>query len=345
MANFSVTYYPYHLQFKKPAGTSRGYLLQKTSWFLKIIDLDSGIIGLGECPVLPGLSPDEKPGFEEVLRESCKKMEREAPEEVFSGLMEWPAINFGLQTAWLDLQNGGKGIIYDNFFSRGEDGIPINGLVWMADLEKMWKEVQQKIEAGFDCIKFKVGALDFESELDLLQRIRTSYEQNITIRLDANGAFAPDEAMQKLEKLSKFNIHSIEQPIKVRQWDIMADLCKKSPIPIALDEELIGLTSHEDQIRLLECVKPQYLILKPSLLGGFFATEAWVRLAEQYNAGWWATSALESNIGLNAIAQWVGNSGNKLHQGLGTGALFVNNTPSDLTIKNGKLFKAISPTA
>lgn len=333
---YNCSFEKYILHFRKPAGTSRGFLTEKPAYFIHIKDSETGTEGIGECPILPGLSIDERPDFEEKLDEVCEYLNQGQQLNIPAGLQEWPAIIFGLETAILDVQHGGKRLLFDNAFSRGGKGIPINGLVWMDNIEGMWQQVQEKIAANFPCVKLKIGALNFESELELLERIRKRFP-NTEIRLDANGAFKPEEALVKLQQLSEYRIHSIEQPVKPKQYKLMAQLCKESPIPIALDEELIGVIHSDEKISLLETIKPQYIILKPSLIGGFASADEWIALAEERNIGWWATSALESNIGLNAIAQWTGNKDTSLSQGLGTGSLFTNNIPMPLEIKNGKL--------
>ncbi len=330
-----VRYINYNLNFKFPAGTSRGVLHSKYSAFL-ILE-ENGITGIGECSTIPGLSIDPEKGYEQKLREICDALNyNKHPENVDLSL--FPSIAFGLETALLDLKTGGKRQLFDTEFSKGTAGILINGLVWMGDKAFMQKQIREKIAAGYRCIKLKVGALDFETELEIIAGIREQFSENeIEIRLDANGGFSPADALLKLEKLSKFKIHSIEQPIKQGQFDKMAELCQKSPIPIVLDEETIGIKT-SDKEALIEKIKPAYIILKPSLLGGFKASEEWIQLAEKHNVKWWITSALESNIGLNAIAQWTSTLGSDLPQGLGTGQLYHNNIPSPLEIRNAMLF-------
>lgn len=328
-------YINYNLNFKFPAGTSRGVLHSKYSAFLILEEND--ITGIGECSTIPGLSIDPENGYEQKLTEFCEALNcNEHPENVDLSL--FPSIAFGLETALLDLKTGGKRLLFDTEFSKGKAGIPINGLVWMGDKAFMQKQISEKIAAGYRCIKLKVGALDFETELEIIAGIREQFSENeIEIRLDANGGFSADDALLKLEKLAKLQIHSIEQPIKQGQFDKMAEICQKSPIPIVLDEELIGIKSTEKE-SLIEKIKPAYIILKPSLLGGFKASEEWIQLAERHNVKWWITSALESNIGLNAIAQWTSTLGSELPQGLGTGQLYHNNIPSPLEIRNALLF-------
>jgi o-succinylbenzoate synthase len=330
-----VRYINYNLDFKFPAGTSRGVLYSKYSAFL-ILE-ENGVTGIGECSTIPGLSIDPENEYEQKLIELCEAInQKRQPESV--DLSTFPSIAFGLETALLDLKTGGKKQFFNTGFSKGEAGIPINGLVWLGDKAFMQKQIREKIAAGYRCIKLKVGALDFETELEIIADIRAEFpESEIEIRLDANGGFSADDALLKLEKLAKFQIHSIEQPIKQGQLDKMAEICQKSPIPIVLDEELIGIKS-TDKEALIDKIKPAYIILKPSLLGGFKASEEWIQLAEKHNVKWWITSALESNIGLNAIAQWTSTLGSDLPQGLGTGQLYHNNIPSPLEIRNAMLF-------
>ena len=328
-------YINYNLNFKFPAGTSRGVLHSKYSAFL-ILE-ENGITGIGECSTIPGLSIDPEKGYEQKLREICDALNYNKHSDNVD-LSLFPSIAFGLETALLDLKTGGKRQLFDTDFSKGAAGIHINGLVWMGDKAFMQKQIREKIADGYRCIKLKVGALDFETELEIIADIRAQFsESEIEIRLDANGGFSADDALLKLDKLAKFHIHSIEQPIKQGQLDKMAEICQKSPIPIVLDEELIGIKSTEKE-SLIEKIKPAYIILKPSLLGGFKASEEWIQHAEKHNVKWWITSALESNIGLNAIAQWTSSLGSELPQGLGTGQLYHNNIPSPLEIRNSMLY-------
>lgn len=342
MYGFAATCKKHILKFKKPAGTSRGYLYEKPCYFLYVKDNEDNSIGVGECSYIPNLSIDDRPDYEEKLKEVCDLINsKNSPSPLSLDLKEFPSIKFGLETAFLDLQNGGTGILFNTDFTDNKCGIPINGLIWMGSFDEMWEQVISKIESGYKVIKLKIGALDFDNELRLLDKIREHYP-GIELRLDANGAFSKEEAAAKLEILSRYDIHSIEQPIKQGQWEAMAELCLKSPVPIALDEELIGINSMDDKIRILDSICPQYIILKPSLIGGFKAAEEWIKLAEERHIGWWATSALESNLGLGVIAQWVASileiNDNILPQGLGTGGLYENNIESTLNIKEGKLF-------
>jgi len=330
-----VRYINYNLQFKFPAGTSRGVLLQKPSSFLLIEE--DGFTGIGECSTIPDLSIDPQDTYSQKLDEVCRIL-NDGCDPNSLDLSAYPSIAFGLETALLDLAAKGSKQLFPSLFTEGKAGIPINGLVWMGDKAFMQKQIREKIDAGYHCIKLKVGAIDFDTEMKIIEGIRSQFStSDIEIRLDANGGFSPKEALEKLNKLSNFNIHSIEQPIRQKQWETMAELCQKSPIPIVLDEELIGVNSSEKE-RLLATIHPVYIILKPSLLGGFRESEEWILLAEKHSIKWWITSALESNIGLNAIAQWTFTLNSPLPQGLGTGQLYHNNIPSPLEIENAKLY-------
>lgn len=330
--NFQVrmraAYCPYRLEFVSPATTSREVMHDKITYFIKIWD-DSNrdIYGIGECALFKGLSADDKPDYESVLAECCRNIEN-LDESV---LRNYSSIKFGIETAIFDFSNGGNRVIYPSQWTSGKSEIQINGLVWMGSFDEMFARIEEKLQKGFKCIKLKVGGIDFVKELELIKYLRNAFPANILeLRLDANGAFNPSEAVSKLEQLSEFAIHSIEQPIKQGSWNQMAQLCETSPIPIALDEELIGLTSADEKSLMLETVKPQYIILKPALCGGFSGANEWIKLADKYAIKWWATSALESNIGLNAIAQWVASLSTDLPQGLGTGQLYLNNITSPI---------------
>lgn len=336
------------LNFKFNAGTSRGILREKNTWFIKVWSNDESVFGVGEAGPLVKLSVDDVPGFEEELGRVCKSIDdKKVPQsehdlyELIDSVVkpEFPAIYFGLETALLDLINGGKRMIFDNAFSQGEKGMPINGLIWMGHLEDMLLQLSDKVEQGFDCIKIKISSLNFERECDVLQYVRSKYyKHNLILRVDANGAFAPNEALDKLNELVRFNIHSIEQPIKPGQIELMAELCAQSPVPIALDEELIGVVGKQNKRELLEKIKPQYIILKPTLVGGMRSSREWIEIAESLNIGWWMTSALESNVGLNAISQFTAQYPTEMHQGLGTGQLYHNNVPSPLEISQGEIY-------
>ena len=325
----------YTLNFKQASGTSRGVYTTRDSWF---IFLDDGTnTGIGECAPLPDLSIESPKRMSARLLQVCEQIGYfiSSPEE----LNAWPSIKFGLETALLDLKNGGKQELFPSAFTRGEQGIPINGLIWMGTPEFMKQQIRAKLDAGFRCIKMKIGALDFETELELLKSIRKEFSPGeITLRVDANCAYSYQAALENLKRLSDLQVHSIEQPIQTGRWNEMAELCSKSPVPIGLDEELIGISSSKEMQKLLETIRPAYLILKPSLHGGFSGCEKWIGQAEKYGSGWWITSALESNIGLNAIAQWTFSLNVKNEQGLGTGQLFTNNFDSPLEISGDQLW-------
>lgn len=336
---FELTFEPHTLIFKQPSGTSRGILTEKKLWLFTLKNSESDCFGVGECSIIPGLSPDFSSieQYENKLKEVClnPKYFLETP----NLLNDFPSILFGLESAYLDWLNGGKQVYFDTDFNSGKVKIAINGLIWMGDKSFMEKQIEEKLAQGFRCLKMKVGAIDFESELDLLKSIRNRFSSDeLELRVDANGAFQIDEALNKLERLSQFELHSIEQPIKAGNWNEMADLCRNTPIPIALDEELIGINNVEEKKRLLETIKPQYIILKPSLHGGFSGSNEWISLAEKANIPWWMTSALESNIGLKAIAQFASTFKNDLPQGLGTGSLYTTNFESNLCVENGFIF-------
>ena len=331
------------LHFKQPAGTSRGVYTERKSWFVEISDGDT--VGLGECAPLPDLSCDARADYGEVLRRFCDEVERtgEIPNEA---MRDYPSMLFGLETAMLEVRGKrleGRGVLFDTAFSRGEVGIPINGLVWMGNHEEMLQRMEQKLEQGFRCVKLKIGAIDFEQELDLIKRIRDRFSfHEVELRLDANGAFPYEEALYKLELLSQYNIHSIEQPIRQGQWAYMAELCRESPLPIALDEELIGVNDPEMKSHMLNVIKPAYIVLKPSLHGGMAGCREWIEVARQHDVGSWITSALESNVGLNAIAQFcssVYGDNITMPQGLGTGQLFTDNIPMPLEIRDHQLWR------
>ncbi len=334
----TASYKKHTLYFRNPAGTSRGILQSKTSYFILIsASGQPGITGVGECSIIPGLSPDDRPGLEEKLRDVCTDIENISKIRK-DYLSSWPAINAAVEMAIQDLETGGKRILFASTFTGGVRTIPIHGLIWMGKPESMLHQIDEKLNSGFRVIKMKIGALPFDEEISVIRYIRKHFkEADIEIRLDANGAFSPAEANVKLERLSEFNIHSIEQPFRPGQPETMAELCLSSPIPVALDEELTGISGVENINRLLDLIRPQYLVIKPSLLGGFESAESWIQAASKRGIGWWANSALESNIGLNALAQWVAASDNPIVQGLGTGSLYTNNIPSPLTGINGEL--------
>lgn len=330
-----ATYQKFIINFKRPSGTSRGVMNEKETWF--IVLEDNGKKGIGECGILRGLSADDRPDYEEKLQWVCANIHL-GKEQLWEALLEFPSIQFGVETAFQSLASENPFLLFPSDFTTGQKNIDINGLVWMGDEAFMKQQIEEKLAQGFHCIKLKIGAIDFQKELDLLHYIRQNFdEKTIEIRVDANGAFTDNEALNKLNQLSGYKLHSIEQPIAKNHTDSMAELCKSTPIPIALDEELIGVFSFEDKEQLLQKIQPQYIILKPSFIGGFRGTKEWILLAEKYQINWWITSALESNIGLNAIAQWTFLQQNSMPQGLGTGGLYTNNFDCPLEVKNGQL--------
>lgn len=330
-----AAYEKYTLRFKNPATTSRNTMTEKETYFIKIWDEENPRkFGVGEAAIFRGLSADDTPGYEEKLREVCTKIDKIDKTD----LSRWSSIRFGVETALADYYGGGTRMLYDTPFSRGESGIRINGLIWMGNKEEMKNRIAEKLAAGVKCMKLKIGGIDFESELTLISEIRKNFSPlDLELRLDANGAFKPEEALKKLATLSRYSIHSIEQPIAAGQWRQMARICAESPIPVALDEELIGVEETACKKALLDTISPQYIILKPTLCGGFSGADEWIKLSEERKTGWWATSALESDIGLNAIAQWVTSHPVKMPQGLGTGMLYTNNIPSPLRCKGDML--------
>ena len=328
-------YKKYELNFKSPVKTSRGEYQTRPVWFIFLNE--NGKTGIGECAPLAGLSAETPEQVEKILDEICNNPELfiENPEL----MKDISSVRFALETALLDLKNGGKQQLFPSAYSRGEKGIPINGLIWMGEEKFMQQQIQEKLDAGFHCIKLKIGGIDFEKEIELLKNIRQNFgAEKIILRVDANGALKPKEAIKKLQQLAQLQIHSIEQPIATGQWTEMANLCKESPVPVALDEELIGIHKISEKEKLLDTIQPQFLVLKPSLHGGFSGCDEWINLAEQRKIGWWITSYLESNIGLNAIAPWTFHKNAQGFQGLGTGGLFTNNFDSPLEIRGEQLW-------
>ncbi len=373
------------LHFKQPAGTSRGVYTTRRIWLITATDEAGRVTGVGECAPLPQLSCDDIPNYAEVLRRFCDEVERTGVIP-YEALRPYPSMLFGLEslvptpnqpsvangvfaplggaaatsvaalktpvargegsldtlspakTNQAPLPSGGVG---GGFF------IPINGLVWMGTFEEMHQRIEEKLAAGFHCVKLKIGAIDWDREIALIRFIRERYSrEQIELRVDANGGFSVDEAMSRLEELAKYDIHSIEQPIRQHQWSEMASLCQHSPLPIALDEELIGVNDPEEKVRLLDTIRPQYIILKPSLHGGMRGSEEWIRLARERGIGSWITSALESNIGLYAIARFTMKMYGPditMPQGLGTGQLFTDNIELpdvEMRIEQGRLVVA-----
>ena len=325
------------LHFKQPAGTSRGVYTTRKSWLVHLSDGERE--GVGECAPLPDLSCDARLDYVDVLNKVCEDF-CQTGEINYERWRDYPSMLFGLETAWLNMTNGDR--LFDTAFARGEVGIPINGLVWMGSYEEMLQRMEEKLEKGFRCVKLKIGAIDFNQELDLIKRIRERFSfHEVELRLDANGAFKFEEALYKLELLSQYAIHSIEQPIKAGQWAYMAELCRESPLPIALDEELIGVNDPQTKRHMLNIIKPRYIILKPSLHGGMQGCREWIETARDMGIGSWITSALESNIGLNAIAQFASDvygDNIRMPQGLGTGLLFTDNILMGLEIRGDRLF-------
>ena len=326
------------LHFKQPAGTSRGVYTERKIWLVRVTDGDA--VGIGECSPLPKLSCDDLPNYEQVLRRFCDDVERTG--EIDSeALRDYPSMLFGLETALLDMESkkaGGGGMLFDTAFSRGEVGIPINGLVWMGTFDEMSQRIEQKLQQGFHCVKLKIGAIDFDAEMSLLKQIRSRFSyHDVELRVDANGAFRyEDDALYKLELLSQYALHSIEQPIPAGQWSFMSELCRESPLPIALDEELIGINDPDQKRQMLNIIRPRYIVLKPSLHGGMAGCREWVDIARDMGIGSWITSALESNVGLSAIAQFCASVyGDRITmpQGLGTGLLFTDNIEMPLEIR------------
>lgn len=336
-----ISYIDRLLRFKQPAETSRGVYTTHRSYYVRIEQ--DGVVGIGECSVLPDLSCDAMPQdrYERTLDRVCAFVERTGgiPYEMLRG---YPSILFGLETAFAQIDARGSLAFFDTPFARGEEGIIINGLIWMGTFDEMFARLEEKLEAGFRCVKLKIGAIDWEREIALIRHIRARYDSGtIELRVDANGGFTPENALNRLEELAQYDIHSIEQPIRQHQWREMAWLCGKSPVPIALDEELIGVNQLNMKSNLLDTINPDYIVLKPSLHGGMAGCREWIKMAKERNIGSWITSALESNVGLNAVAQFcaeVYGSELLLPQGLGTGMLYTNNTKTPLRIKGDKLW-------
>ena len=330
-------YIKHTLQFKQASGTSRGVLKTKDSWFLILCDTDNpNTQGIGECSIIEGLSPDNLEEYESKLQFVCENINQK--EQLLVELSKFPSIQFGLETALLDIQVNGSKNLFRSHFVRSNSPIKINGLIWMGNKDFMLEQIKTKIELGFSCLKLKIGAIDFEEELNILKSIRAEYSHDVLeLRVDANGAFEPEKALDKLNTLSEFDLHSIEQPIKQGQLKEMAKLCELSPLAIALDEELIGVSTLADKQWLLEKIQPHYIILKPSLIGGIKGSNEWIEAAGELSIPWWVTSALESNIGLNAISQYTATFNNPLPQGLGTGQLYTNNIDCPLTLNGDQL--------
>jgi len=329
---------PYQLQFKRPAGTSRGVLKTKQTYF--VIIEHNGKRGIGECGLFKGLSCDDRPNYERVLENTCQRvMDLTLNEDnLHEELRDWPSIRFGFEMAFKDLHSNGVIQYFDTAFYRGEEGIETNGLIWMGSQDFMRTQLEKKVSQGFRCIKFKIGALDWDKEHTMLSDVRKLYPSNVMeIRVDANGAFTAENVRSRLKELAALEIHSIEQPVKPSEIELLSELCAEKILPIALDESLIGINTTWEKRSLLEKIKPQYIILKPTLIGGWRASDEWIEMANSLEIGWWATSALESNIGLSAIAQWTSTKDITMPQGLGTGGLFINNIEGPVTLKDTQL--------
>ncbi|MDN5627522.1 MAG: o-succinylbenzoate synthase [Weeksellaceae bacterium] len=330
----TATFNQYILNFKRPSGTSRGILKTKETYFIEIVEDDKK--GIGECSLFRGLSFDDDDDYESALEWACRNINLKV-EDLREELVNHPSIIFGIEQALLNLQYQGE-LYFPSDFTKGQDSIKINGLIWMGDAGYMQQQIEEKLKLGFSCIKLKIG-VNWESEKEVIRSLRNQFPKDkIELRVDANGAFSPEKAKTVLEELATLDIHSIEQPIQAGNWEAMAALCKETPTPIALDEELIGILNSESKQDLLTTIKPQYIILKPSLIGGFSGSDEWIGLAEKNNIGWWITSALESNIGLNAIAQYTYTKNNPMPQGLGTGGLFTNNFETPLLLDGENLW-------
>lgn len=347
--SYKINIIPRTLHFREPAGTSRGVYTERQIWLIELTsDEHPDCKGVGECAPLPDLSCDASPNYADKLRELCDAFERTG-EIDYRAMEDYPSMLFGLETALLTFKEESgerkeeRDLLFDTAFTRGEEGIPINGLVWMGSFDEMNERLERKLEQGFRCVKLKIGAIDFDSELELVKRIRSRFSwKELELRVDANGGFAYDDALYKLELLSQYAIHSIEQPIRQRQWGRMAELCRDAPLPIALDEELIGVNDRETKKQLLNIIRPKYIVLKPSLHGGIRGTEEWVELAHERGIGSWVTSALESNVGLNAVAQLAAHLYGPhivMPQGLGTGQLFTDNISMPIEIRGCELWR------
>lgn len=321
--------------FNFPAGTSRGVLKEKDSYFIHVIDQD-GKEGIGECSIIPGLSADDQPDYLDQLLFLIKNYA--SIPDIYAAFKKYPSIIFGIEMAVLDLNGGGKKILFNSAFTQGKYDIPINGLIWMGEETFMIHQIEDKVKSGFTCLKMKIGAIEWEKEWKILESIRNNFSKSqLELRVDANGAFDFEQGIQVCNILADLQVHSIEQPIKTDNYNLYREFCEKAKIPVALDEQLIGLFDFDEKEKMLREIKPAYIVLKPSLHGGFKGCNEWITLAEKHNIGWWITSALESNIGLNAIAQWTATLNSNMYQGLGTGKIYANNFDSPLNIRNGHL--------
>lgn len=336
-------YIKHRLKFLRPAGTSKGYLNYKECWYLVLWEENSPQIrGIGECSILPNFNIDDRPDIEDKIAEVCDQI-NQGTFQAGCLLPQWPTIQFAMEMALLDLKNGGNRILFPSAFTRGNDGVMTNGLIRLGDESSTRQQIERCLDKGFSCIKLKIGQLDWQTEYSILHFLRKQYKSSdLTIRVDANGAFTPQRIYDVLEQLAELEVHSIEQPIKAGQVEAMALLCNGSPIPIVLDEELLGVFDYEKRKNLLETIKPQYLAIEPSLCGGFDLSEQWIELAKQNNIGWWVTTSLQSNIGVNAIAQWAYSQKSNMIHGIGTGLMFSNNIDSPLSLRGESIFYRIN---
>ena len=332
------------LNFKIPGGTSRGVLTTKDTYIVRLFKFDR-LVGIAEFNRFEGLSTDPLSSYFDTLKKSVEQLiglldlvaDLNDPKIVvlLQEYSDYPSIQFGLEQLTLGyLSNTSPFHLFDSPFSRGESSISINGLIWMGDINFMKAQIEPLLEKGFKCLKMKIGAINFDEEFRILKSIRDRFTtQELTLRVDANGAFDANSVLSVLDKLAVLGVHSIEQPIKAGQWQEMARVVEESPIPIALDEELIGLKTLESRTNCIHTIQPDYLIFKPALIGGYGAIEQYRGIHNEF----WITSALESNIGLNAIAQYTATLNPTLEQGLGTGSLYTNNFDSPLLVTNGAL--------
>ena len=349
---YELQLHPYTLRFEQPAATSRGLLRTRDLWFVEARDADTGVSGWGECGPIPGLSADDRPDYQQVISDQLLVISgwlsqggASAPSAANyralitnhqSLITSVPSLAFGIETALHDLAGGGTGLLWPSPFARGAAGLTTHGLLWMDDAAGLLRQAEAKLAAGFGVLKLKVGALPFDQEVALLAALRRR-APHVELRLDANGAFTPQEALDRLDRLRPFDVAFLEQPIRAGQPDALAEICAASPVPIVLDEELIGVAP-PDATGLLARVRPHGIVVKPALLGGFAAAEAWIAAAEALGVQWWANSLLESNVGLNAICQWAAARGGDRVHGLGTGGLFANNTPAAVVLRGAELW-------
>lgn len=332
---FSLRLVKHSMQFIVPAGTSRGVMTERPGLFL--VFEQEGRVAHGECGPLAGLSVES---YDELIfaADAFKRAyDFERFEDAETQLLAVASLRFAFEMAYLDAVSAVPKQLFDTSFSRGDTSIQINGLIWMGNADYMKKQISEKLDDGFKCLKLKVGSNDFAEECSILQDIRTHFSPEVLeIRLDANGAFSPETASEKLKRLSDFHIHSIEQPVQPSQIEHLSILSKEANVAVALDESLIGV-AQENRLTLLKTIQPQYIILKPTLLGGFQDCDDWIEKAESEGINWWATSALESNIGLSAIAQWTSTKNTSMPQGLGTGKIYSNNFASPLFLVGERL--------